>query len=557
MSKKWNFSDLNQVRWSEQRKQAVHYKIMEDIDKLDRKRGRKHIMAYLTSCALFLVVLFGAYQLFLNEEQNPVVGEDEKLVVDENKEEINIQEKTLKVNDDYKTLRYHGTISSSEDYYEVAMTDNDVMYFIPVSTRATIDILQQVNFEYDFNQNHRIAYGLQFARSDIPLESYEIKDGHLHLYFQKKDLMNLRGSTGASMGIFSIHTFARNFSDQVTHYTAYGDGEPFLHEGEGFDLINVPLDTSMMYFPMKTHRGIFLQQQYNYQLETIETVLGRLFAVHKLAVTDEEIDLSMISLEKIEERDTMTVFRLAGDLNEAVNKNDIEKVSLKNLIIHGVGANAREQLDHDQVQIYLNDELLFEGNLSHIRINDIDDIIYRKTESTIRATLIPKASAALTHLEHEAWELLMRFIHPDKGLLFSPFANVDKEQDVKFTREEVAAFATDEKTYIFGHHFAMDNYEYEYTPKDFVKSIFINFEYQNLIEEKVPYQIVTFNQEYKSSGGIINNIPEAYPEGRYVEFFAPAPSDNEVLWQALRFVFEEGEDKQWYLVAIVRDVHSP
>ncbi|QOY33853.1 hypothetical protein AWH56_013945 [Anaerobacillus isosaccharinicus] len=558
MSKKWNFTELNQINWNERRKQSVHQKVIMDIDKLESKRERKHVVAYLTSCALFLIVIFAAYQFFMSEAQNPAVGDDEKIdIVDENKETINDREKEIQINDDYKNLRYYGTISSSEDYYKIAMTDVNAMYFIPVNSPATVEIVQNVNFESHLNSDYRIQFGLQTARSDIPLQSYEIKDNHLHLYFNKNNLMNLRGSTGSSMGIFSIHTFAENFKDQVTHYTAYGDGEPFIHEGEGFDIVNVPIETDLKYLPIRTHSGVFLQQQYNYQQHTIEEVLGQFFALHKLAITDEEIDFSMFSLKNIEESSGTTVLRLTGDLNDAFEKNEIEIGSLKKLIVHGVGANVREQLDHDQAKIYLNDQLLFDGNLNHIKINDLNDHIFSLSENSLRAKLITTASAVFTHLENEAWELLMRFVHPDKGLLFSTYAFVDQEQDVTFTKEEVAAFASNENTYLFGQHYAKDGFVYEFTPKEFIDSLLMNYE-QNMEKKKVPYEIVTFNQVYQPSGGIINNIGEAYPEGRYVEFFAPAPSEEqEYLWQALRFVFEEGENRQWYLVAIVRDVHSP
>ena len=558
MSRKWNFTELNQSNWNEKRKQSVHQKVMSDIDNLETKKGRKYVFAYLTSCALFLIVIFAGYQIFTGEEPNPSVGEDEKVdIVEENKDTINDQEKEMQINDDYKNLRYYGTISSSEDYYKIAMTDVNAMYFIPVNSPATMDIVQNVNFESHLNSDYRIQFGLQTARSDIPLLSYEIKDKHLHLYFNKEDLMNLRGSTGSSMGIFSIHTFAQNFSDQVTHYTAYGDGEPFIHEGEGFDFVNVPIETDLKYFPIRTHNGVFLQQQYNYQMHTIEEVLGQFFDLHKLAITDEEIDFSMFSFKSIEESRGTTLIRLTGDLNDAFEKNEIEKGSLKKLIVHGVGANAREQLDHDLAQIYLNDELLFEGNLNHIQINDLNDHIFWLSESSLRAKLITTASAAMTHLENQAWELLMRQVHPEKGLLFSPLAFVDQEQDVTFTREEVAAFASNENTYVFGHRFAKDGVVYEFTPMEFIDSLLMNYE-QNMEKKKVPYEILTFNQDYQPSGGIINNISEVFPEGRYVEFFAPPPSDDQFhLWQALRFVFEEGENRQWYLVAIVRDVHSP
>ncbi|MCT8137339.1 hypothetical protein H1D32_06015 [Anaerobacillus sp. CMMVII] len=550
MRKKWDdrgFNELDQTIWRQERKQKGHQKLLVEIDKMEKRTGYKHIFVYATSLTLFLIVIFVGFQFFMNDEQSPAVSLEEELdSIEDNEPEIVLEGK--------EKLKYFGTIDD-EEHMLWAMTDQNVMYFLPMTGKSDIDLIQRINFQYeDLNGSLALQTGLRHARSDIPLKSYEIKNGHLHLYFQKEDLMNLRGSTGSSMGFFTIRTFASNFRDQVTHFTAYGDGEPFYHEGEGFGIIDVPLNTNIVYLPVHLEKGIFLRQYYP-SIDTIEEALAEFFSYHEPLMTESAIDLSIISLESVEESGDKTVIRLIGDLEDAYEKNHMDKESLKNLIIHGVGANLREKTELEQAEIYLNKELLFNGVLDHIRINNFDELGQQLLETSIETMLTTNANAILTHLENESWELLMRSVHPEKGLLFSPYAYVEKDKNVTFTREEVAAFATNENKYVFGHHYAKDDSVYENTPKDFIRSILINYEYLN---KKVSYKLTTFNQTYQPSGGIINNLSKAFPEGKYVEFFAPPQSEEqEHLWQALRFVFEEREDKRWYLVAIVRDVHSP
>ncbi|OIJ10903.1 hypothetical protein BKP35_12490 [Anaerobacillus arseniciselenatis] len=396
MKKHWDehsYSKLNKVSWSEDRKRNLHQKLMNDIDQLERRKKFKHAFVYVASLALFFAVIFVGYNFSLFEQQQtPAVIEEEEIDLVEEPELLEEQELIEEpdvVTEDEERLFYYGTINASEDYFTIAMTDSNVMYYIPVSSRMTIDILKHVNFEYTSNSNLNIKYGLRFARSDIPLQSYEIEDEHLHLYFKKDDLMNIRGSTGVGMGLFSINTFATNFSDKVTHYTAYGDGEPFSHEGEDFDIIDVPLDRnsalladrSAVYLPISTEKGIFLRQYFP-PTYSIEDIFADFFSLHTQAITEVEIDLSKFSFDTIEERDGKIVIHLKGDINKAYEKNNIDKESLKSLIVHGVGANLREQFDHEQARIYLNEEQLFEGSLSHIRINSLDELAERQVEAT-------------------------------------------------------------------------------------------------------------------------------------------------------------------------------
>jgi hypothetical protein len=381
MTGKWDdsaYKQLNKISWDKGRQQNVHQKLLDDIDQLETKKSFKHVFIFATSVALFMFVIYVGFHFFMNEKQIPAVSEEENPVVTDEKEVV-IEEK--------KNLRYFGTIDSSENYYTIAMTDKEANYFIPVDTKADLDVVKKNNFQ---NAEINGAFGLQvdlvFARTDIPLQSYEIVDKQLHLYFEKADLMKLQGSTGSSMGSFSVYAFASNFKEQVTHYTAYGDGEPFFH-GEGFEAINEPIERNDMYFPIITEKGIFLQLQYNYLSLTIEEVLAKFFSHHDLV--NAEIDLSMISLETVVESEEKIVVHLNGNLDSVYDKNDFNMENIKDLIAHGVGANLREQTELDQALIYLNEELLFDGFLSHIRINYFDDLVEQLNYAEIDITRQP------------------------------------------------------------------------------------------------------------------------------------------------------------------------
>ncbi|WP_100333782.1 hypothetical protein [Bacillus alkalisoli] len=169
--------------------------------------------------------------------------------------------------------------------------------------------------------------------------------------------------------------------------------------------------------------------------------------------------------------------------------------------------------------------------------------------------IIVDAFHIMDYIKGSKWEELSEHVHEDVGLLFSLYANV-YENDVVFSKEQVAHIEKDTEVYNFGHHFATDH-TYEMTAKEFIQEVLLRHEIGINKGQEIEYSDTAFNTSQVKSAGIINNIHEVYPEAFYVEFYSPSTGEMvEEDWQALRFVFQK-ERRHWYLVAIVRDVHSP
>jgi hypothetical protein len=138
---------------------------------------------------------------------------------------------------------------------------------------------------------------------------------------------------------------------------------------------------------------------------------------------------------------------------------------------------------------------------------------------------------------------LSQYIHPTKGIRFTPYFFTDTENDKVFTAEEAAGLMNSTEiinwgvydgsgepiNLIFGDYY--DKFVYD---KDFANP--------QVIGNNVPIGI----------GNIIDNTSEAYPNGYFVELHFPGfdPQFQGIDWESLRLVFEE-YNNTWYLVGVV------
>lgn len=549
-----DLEELNQnIIWNEERKNDLQSKIQASIQKENKPSKWKHVLVYASSAAVLFLVFIIGYPFMMGTEQEEAQTTDEEPL-----EEIVDQEESTEVEAPEEALYYYGVYDEEGHYETIALTDTNAMYFIPAAIKGvTKQTVADVNFHTSEPLKERLqnSYELSPARSDIPLLDAQLENGHLHLFFKEEHLTNVRGSTGVSMGSYSVYTFARNWSEDVQFYTAYGNGVPFDHYGEEWTPIDIEVNRHFSLLPVNTGKGIFLRQHYK-PFETLDELFDEFFANHDRPDYDYPFALSEFSVVKVEEGAREVTIYVEG----MTKGQTIEENSLKELIAHGLGANIYHQPQlfegpKEVAKIYVNNELVFDGKVAAIRYNFLDLEIEDFPVDPEKTVMMKKAETAFSALENEAWSELAELVHPTEGLLFSHYAYVEKETDPIFTKQEVALFGENDELTLFGKDHAKDGRYYWFTPKEYIENNLIHFAYTG--NPKVPYSLVLYNESQTPGGGIINNIEDVYPNGRFVEYYAPFPSyDQSFLWQGLRFVFEK-ENGDWFLVAIVRDIHSP
>lgn len=140
---------------------------------------------------------------------------------------------------------------------------------------------------------------------------------------------------------------------------------------------------------------------------------------------------------------------------------------------------------------------------------------------------------------------LASYVHPQKGLRFSPYAYLE-ESDLIFTATEVADLLSDTEIYLWGA-FDGTGYPIEKSFNDYYARFVYDHDFAN------PH-LIGNNFRVAGHGGVLNNIEDVYPDGHFIEFSFTGfdPQFVGMDWRSLRLVFEE-VNGTWLLVAIVHD----
>lgn len=142
-------------------------------------------------------------------------------------------------------------------------------------------------------------------------------------------------------------------------------------------------------------------------------------------------------------------------------------------------------------------------------------------------------------------EAISEFIHPIKGVRFTPYTYVSSENDIVFNQEEVKNFFNDQNVYTWGCYDGKGDdislISSQYYDKFIYTADFIN-------AEDIGYN------EVLSGGNMTENQFEVYKNAIVVEYYFSGfnPDYEGIDWQSLRLVFEQYEGV-WKLVGIIHN----
>jgi hypothetical protein len=137
---------------------------------------------------------------------------------------------------------------------------------------------------------------------------------------------------------------------------------------------------------------------------------------------------------------------------------------------------------------------------------------------------------------------LAAFVHPSKGLRFSPYTYVDQKNDLVFKPEQLKGLSRSQRRYHWGE---------EDGSGDPIRGTFSRY-YRSYIYDKnfaIAPQ-VTYN-EPSGGGTMISNIFSSYPGAIVVDYYFP-PTDGEMDWRSLRLIFQK-QGSIWFLVGLAHN----
>ncbi len=159
------------------------------------------------------------------------------------------------------------------------------------------------------------------------------------------------------------------------------------------------------------------------------------------------------------------------------------------------------------------------------------------------------AAGILPLLQSQDYAALAPFIHPELGVRISPYGFVNVDTDLIFTREQVAAFGSNQEIYRWGVQ-AGSGMDINLTVAEY---------WPEYVTSAAPVQEwgLLLDPSRKASN-TIDNFADVYPDGHYVEYLQPGTEAYGYLdWQSLRLGFQQSGDGAYYLSAIIHDEWTP
>ena len=130
---------------------------------------------------------------------------------------------------------------------------------------------------------------------------------------------------------------------------------------------------------------------------------------------------------------------------------------------------------------------------------------------------------------------LSQIAHPERGIVFVPYATVNLASDCCFTPSQIANFASDNSKYIWGVYDGSGE-PVELTPSEYFNEFVFDVDFTKCNDFGI--------NEVLRIGNSLENIEDAFPGCVYVDCYMPDPAEEGgPNWQSLRLVFEEYDGK--------------
>ena len=157
--------------------------------------------------------------------------------------------------------------------------------------------------------------------------------------------------------------------------------------------------------------------------------------------------------------------------------------------------------------------------------------------------LLNTACAALRTIQKRDFKGLAAYVDGEQGLTFTSFSTVDREVDLTFTADQVAMFGQKADKYNWGvnpeTHEALNM-----TPEQYFSAYMYGVDYTQASQIGV--------DKINIVGNALENVTEAYPGCRFVEFTFPGlgSGTQRQEWSSLKLVFTPNQNS-WKLVGLI------
>ncbi len=148
------------------------------------------------------------------------------------------------------------------------------------------------------------------------------------------------------------------------------------------------------------------------------------------------------------------------------------------------------------------------------------------------AELTGYAYEVLGYIKAGDYDALAQTVHPEYGVIFSPYATINLPSNKCFTATQIKGFAEDKNQYVWGIYDG-NGEPINLTPPEYIKKFVFDKDYTLAPEIGINMIIM--------SGNSLENVKEVFPNARFVDFHIPGTDQESggLDWSSLRLGFEE------------------
>lgn len=156
--------------------------------------------------------------------------------------------------------------------------------------------------------------------------------------------------------------------------------------------------------------------------------------------------------------------------------------------------------------------------------------------------LLSAACSVVRALQERDYAALAGYIHKERGLTITPYSTVS-EQDLTFKPSQVKNFSENGEKYVWGM-VPGANELIRMTAEEFISGYICDVDYTQAPKISIDKINIT--------GNALENVTEAYPDCRFVEFTFPGldASYEGLDWCSLKVVFAPSNSR-WLLVGLI------
>lgn len=161
------------------------------------------------------------------------------------------------------------------------------------------------------------------------------------------------------------------------------------------------------------------------------------------------------------------------------------------------------------------------------------------------APLLEAGSSVLAALKAGDLQTLAALVDPERGVTFTPYSTVDPRSDLTFLPDQLSQAGMNRTPYVWGYTQGKGD-AITMTLPEYLTSYVFNIDYTQAPMIGVDALL--------SSGNSLENVRDAYPEDRFLEYYFPGqdPEVGGLDWCALKLVFSDRDHTGSYrLVGII------